>query len=154
MIALTARRGRVALRLTAERLGDDLAVTVSGGDRAHIGAVAVSPPRPARGGAPASGATTSVVALLGHREDELARKIAARLAAVTRGAVCVACGVHVDGIVAGEIRDVLELGDELTERLLARLATGGRGRAAQRASSSHHRRSQAPKRRKPRRSTA
>jgi hypothetical protein len=151
VIELSASRGRVALRLTAERLGDDLAVTLSGGDRPHVGAVAVSQPRPADGGA-----TTSVHAIVGHREDELARRIAARLAGAIRAVVCVACGIHVDRIRPREIEAVFRMSDDLAEQLLARLAVAPVGRPrrlAQRASSSHHRRSQAPKRRKPRRST-
>lgn len=150
MIQLSLTRGRVALRLTAERLGADLAVTLSGGHRAHIGAVAVGQPRLDEG------ATTSVLAVVGHREDELARVIATRLAAATRGVVCVACGIHVDRIRPEEIDDIRRMSDALTERLLQRLAPGAGAprRRRQRASSSHQRRSQAPKRRKPRRSTA
>lgn len=145
MIALRRARGRVALRLTAERLGADLAVTLSGGDRPHVGAVAVSQPRPDRG------ATTSVLALLGHREDELARELAARLAAATRGVVTVACGVHLDAIRPEEIEAVRALARALAAALERRLAGPAR---AQRASSSHQRRSHAPRRRRPSRSTA
>lgn len=144
MIALRRARGRVALRLTAERLGADLAVTLSGGDRPHVGAVAVSQPRPDRG------ATTSVLALLGHREDELARELAARLAAATRGVVTVACGVHLEAIRPEEIEVVRALARALAAALERRLAAPA---PSQRASSSHQRRSQAPKRRRPSRST-
>lgn len=113
MIALSASRGRVALRLTAVRLGADLAVTISGGERPHVGAVAVSQPRPS-----GDGATTSVIAIVGHREDEVARKVAARLAAATRGIVTVTCGIHVDAIRPEEIDDVRRMCDELAEQLL------------------------------------
>ncbi|GEJ56240.1 prenylated flavin chaperone LpdD [Anaeromyxobacter diazotrophicus] len=119
MIELALARGRVALRLTAVRLGADLAVTLSGGDRPHVGAVAVSQPRAD------AGATTSVLAILGHREDELARQIAARLAAATRGVVTVACGIHLDRITPAEIEEVRRVSEELALELLARLATAG-----------------------------
>ncbi len=125
MIELSRSRGRVALRLTAARLGADLAVTLSGGDRPHIGAVAVSQPRPSLRGGGETSATTSVIALLGHKEDELARQMAARVAAATGGTVCVACGIHLDAIGSAELEDVRALSDELATELLARLAAGG-----------------------------
>ena len=124
MIELFRARGRVALRLTAARLGPDLAVTLSGGDRPHIGAVAVSQPRPSLRGGGGTSATTSVIALLGHKEDELARQVAARVAVATAGTVCVACGIHLEAIAAAELEEVRVLADELATELLARLAAG------------------------------
>jgi gallate decarboxylase subunit D len=125
VIELSRSRGRIALRLTAVRLGADLTVTLSGGDRPHIGAVAVSQPRPSLQQGAGTSATTSVIALLGHKEDELARQVAARVAVVTTGVVCVACGIHVEAIGAAELEDVRVLADELASELLARLAAGG-----------------------------
>jgi hypothetical protein len=125
VIELSRSRGRIALRLTAARLGADLSVTLSGGDRPHIGAVAVSQARPSLHAGGGTSATTSVIALLGHKEDELARQVAARMAVATAGTVCVACGIHVDAIGVAELEDVRVLADELASELLARLAAGG-----------------------------
>jgi hypothetical protein len=47
-----------------------------------------------------------VIALLGHKEDALARRLAADLAARLGGVATVACGIHLDGITAEELRDV------------------------------------------------
>ena len=120
MIELAAERGRVRVRLRAHLLGADLWVALTGGDREHIGAVAVSQPRGAKRGR-AGGSTTSLIALLGHREDELARSMAARLASRLGVAACVTCGVHVDDIRPEEIRAVQDMAEELTGALLARL---------------------------------
>ncbi len=120
-IELSATRGRVGVWLRAQRMGEDLSVSIGGGDRPHIGAVAVSQPRPDRATTRGSGATTSLITVPHHREDELARRTAARLAAALGVTTCVACGVHVDGITRDEIRDVEELVDELTGALLQRL---------------------------------
>lgn len=119
LIELGAHRGRIRLTLRCLRMGNDLCVALSGGDREHIGAVALSEPRSENGGK--KGATTSVLTLRGHREDELARRIASHLSAHTGVAVCVACGIHVDAIQATELTDVLELSEELTRSLLERL---------------------------------
>jgi gallate decarboxylase subunit D len=125
VIELSRSLGRVAVRLTAARLGADLALTLSGGDRPHIGAVAVSQPRPSLLGGGGTSTTTSVIALLGHKEDELARQVAARVALATAGTVCVACGIHLDAISAAELEDVRALAEELAAELLVRLAEGG-----------------------------
>ena len=120
-IILTRERGRVALRMTCVALGRDLSVTLGGGDRAHIGAVAVSQARPSLQDGGGTSATTSVIALCGHKEDQLARSIAARMAASLDAVVCVACGIHLDQALASELQDVLDLAGELTGEAIARL---------------------------------
>ena len=115
-VTLTASRGRVALRMTCVAMGRDLNVSLSGGDLEHIGAVALGLPRPK-----GDGATTSVLAVLGHREDDLARSVANRLSARLGVAVCVACGIHVEGISRDELAAVLEMSTELADRLASQL---------------------------------
>jgi gallate decarboxylase subunit D len=120
-IVLTAARGRLALRMTCVPMGTDLCVALTGGDRAHLGAVALSQPRPSLGGDGAVSATTSVLALLGHKEDELARTLAAELATRHGGVVCFACGIHLDAITPEELAAVPDLARDLAEVLLHRL---------------------------------
>jgi hypothetical protein len=38
--------------------------------------------------------------------------------------VCVACGIHVDALLPGELSDVLAMTEELTQALLERLRDG------------------------------
>jgi hypothetical protein len=121
MISLEAHRGRISLQLVATRMGRDLCVALSGGDRAHIGAVALSQARPSLQGDGSVSATTSVLALTGHKEDELARALAARLAVSLDATVCVSCGIHVDGIQGEELQAVAALAEELTLELMERL---------------------------------
>jgi gallate decarboxylase subunit D len=120
-ITLMAARGRLKLRLVCVSMGDDLLLALTGGDREHVGAVALAQGRPSleAGGAPS--ATTSVLALLGHKEDDLARRLATRLANRIGSVVCLACGIHLDRITAEELASVENLAEELGEELLARL---------------------------------
>jgi hypothetical protein len=120
-LTLTRARGRMALCMTCVPMGRDLAVTLCGGDRAHIGAVAVSQARPSLEPGGATSATTSVIALLGHKEDDLARSLAARFAARLDAVVTVACGIHMDAIREGEFKDILEMSEELAAQALDRL---------------------------------
>lgn len=126
------RRGRIEVRLRALRMGHDLLVALDGGDRPHIGAVAVSQPRPeAAAGHPA----TSLIALLGHREEQLAQQTAARIARRCGIVATVACGIHHQAISRAEIETVLALAGELTEACIAWLDRGSRNAESERSSS-------------------
>jgi len=107
VIHLDAHRGRIHLRMTALFMGPDLCVTLSGGDRPHIGAVALGQ----------ASLPPTVLTLPKHRETELARSLAAQLSSRLATTVCVACGIHLDNILEEEIREVLEMSEELTRDL-------------------------------------
>jgi hypothetical protein len=74
MIEITDFRDRLVLTMSAISMGEDLCVALYGGDRPHIGAVAISQPRPSLADPAVASATTSVVAVLGHKEDMLAAR--------------------------------------------------------------------------------
>ncbi len=114
MRTLHLHRGRISLRLRTLRLGDDLSLTLTGGDKEHLGAVALAAPQPDRDGS----ATASVLTLPGHREDLLARRLALRLAATLGIAVSVACGIHIDAPTPRELQDVEAMADELATLFL------------------------------------
>jgi hypothetical protein len=105
---LSAEHGRVRLKLICLPMGRDLCVTLSGGDREHIGAIALGQ---------ADGTTESLL-VPKHREEELARKLAGRLARHAQVTVSVACGIHLEKIQPSEIADVLALADQLTDDLI------------------------------------
>lgn len=121
MIEITDFRDRVLLTLSAVPLGEDWCVALGGGDRPHVGAVAISQPRPSLADAALTSATTSVVAVLGHKEDELARAVAARMASVLGVVVTVSCGIHMDGATLETITTIRELALEMTENLIAEI---------------------------------
>ncbi len=117
--ATRTSQGRITVALQAIPMGEDLLVALHGGDRSHIGAVAVSQPRPSLLAGEPRSATTSVIALLGHKEDELARQLAQRIARETGATTSVACGIHLDGISSEEIGQVIQMAEEVTKRLIA-----------------------------------
>ncbi|MDR0465802.1 MAG: hypothetical protein LBH94_00420 [Deltaproteobacteria bacterium] len=82
------------LRLRCVRMGEDLCLILSGGEREHIGAVAVAQPHPSQADPGRTSATASVVALPGHKEDVLVRELALKVAGVLNVVTCVVCGVH------------------------------------------------------------
>ena len=93
MIKLTETIGRLTIRLEAQPIGSDWSVVVYGGDRPHIGAVALASPENG----------CSLICLPDHREGELAKELAATLANRVNAAVCVSCGIHLENITKDEI---------------------------------------------------
>lgn len=110
-----------AITIEALPMGDDLAIALAGGERPHIGAVAVAQPHPGLDDPARTSATASTIALVGHREDMLARGLANRIAAATGKVVALACGIHYDNLSAEEIDAVTSLAERLVDRLLLAL---------------------------------
>jgi gallate decarboxylase subunit D len=84
------------VEIRGQWVGKDLVVTIGGGTKAHVGAVAVAQPRPSLRGDGRISASASVITLLGHKEDELARWAALHLASQLNTTVAVTAGVHLD----------------------------------------------------------
>lgn len=123
MLILTESCGRVNLTLTADWLGHDLHVNLTGGEKPHIGAVALAQPRRSLCGMETS-ASCSVLTLCGHKEDELARHVALALATVLNTVVCVLCGIHLSAITPDEIREVQRLSDSMVQAVIPTLVDG------------------------------
>jgi hypothetical protein len=94
-------------------IGDDLSVAFYGGDRHHIGAVALGVPRASLDhNNKAGSASASVLCVVGHKEDQLARTAALSLAAQFQCVCCVMVGIHVDAATAediGRLQQVFDL---------------------------------------------
>ena len=89
------------LEAVAVRCGDDLTVVIGGGEKQHIGAVAVGVPRPSLKDKNIVSSSASVLCLTGHKEDLLARKAALELARMLGHTVTV--GLHIDNASAEAI---------------------------------------------------
>ena len=121
MFSASETSGRVSISVTAIFMGNDLNISLYGGDAPHIGAVALAQPRPSLQNAKQNSSTCSVLTITGHKEDELARALALDLSKKLEVTVCVACGIHLDKISPEEIGLVLAICDRLTAKLLTAL---------------------------------
>jgi len=113
--------GRHCVEATALLCGGDVVVTLQGGTRHHIGATAMAVPRPSLADPSRTSSSASVLCVVGHKEDELARDVALRLSAALARTVTVVAGLHVDAAASGDIRILLENCDHVVERLTASL---------------------------------
>ncbi len=84
--------------------GSDISICIGGGERYHIGAVALAVPRPSLKNPHQQSATTSVLTVCGHKEDDLVRRAAQRFATAFGCCVCVQAGLHIDDASPEEIQ--------------------------------------------------
>ena len=99
-------------------MGKDLIVSVVGGDTPHIGSVAVAIPRPSLKDASRISATVSIFNLVGHKDDEIARPMALKLARELNRRVVVVLGVHLRKATQDDIRKLLENAKVVSENLV------------------------------------
>lgn len=121
MYDLTAESGRIRIEIKAVEIGNDLCVIISGGDRPHIGSVTLSIPRDSLSNSKVKSATTSVLNLVGHKDDEAARFVSHALSSRLNKNVVVTCGIHIDNIKVEEIKTVLNLLKEMTDTLIEKI---------------------------------
>lgn len=116
--------GRYRLEANVRLIGEDLLVAVWGGEKPHIGAVAVAQPRPSlRPPHDEVSASASVICLLGHKEDDFAKSAAESLAAAMNRPVVVSAGMHWNQIDAGGIARVEESARQLIVLILQELTS-------------------------------
>ncbi len=100
-----------------------VSVNLLGGDDPHIGAVAVAIPRASRARPGQRSATTSVHALVGHKDDELARSMASDLARQLAITVVVTAGVHLRRARPSDIAVVVRNAKRAAAAIAARAQT-------------------------------
>ncbi|QTA93063.1 hypothetical protein [Desulfonema magnum] len=105
-------------------IGQDVLVAISGGEKPHIGAVSVAQPRPSLRDPEVTSATASVICLLGHKEDALAKSISEVLAAKLNTQVVVTAGIHWDNLTKEGIQTVVQNSRSLLDMILEKIITG------------------------------
>ena len=106
------------LEARVETVGEDVVVAVGGGERPHIGCVVLAQPYPTKGGDTEWSASCSVLTIPPHKEEPIAREVAAKLGATLGRVAVVTAGVHDDDIDAEGIATYLRLAEELAEKLV------------------------------------
>ncbi len=121
-VTAAAGIGRHEVHAGATLTGAGLVVILAGGEQPHVGAVGLGVPRPGLRDPELTSASSSVLTLTGHHDDELAKPLAEVIAAQTGQVAVVVVGVHVEGATAEDI-GLLRANTRLAaERLLERLA--------------------------------
>jgi len=102
--------------------GNDLHVSIMGGHAHHIGSVALSQNYPSLSNPEKVSASSSVITLCGHKEDQIARHIAETLSKHINGVVSVACGIHFNDANTQTIIDIRRITTELLNEFILDLS--------------------------------
>jgi hypothetical protein len=119
---INTNEGEYDISASVRRIGPDILVAIWGGEKPHIGAVAMAQPRPSLKDPEVTSATASVFAYVGHKEDELAKAAAEILAATLKTNVVVAAGIHWDNLTPEAIQRVIKNSEVLVEMILEKIA--------------------------------
>lgn len=117
--------GKYDIEAYVRAVGEDLLVAIWGGQRPHIGAIAIAQLRPSLTDPSLTSSTASVYCLLGHKEDELVKAVSEVLAATLNTSVVVTAGIHWDEITPQGIQRVMENSQILVEMILDRIGEHG-----------------------------
>lgn len=115
------------IRIHVLDTGAGLNVLIEGGDKAHIGAVAVAGPGlpvQSRMNAPEQENPVFCMAFPEHREDVVCRRWAEALSPAYEGPVVIAAGIHYDGVDKAQIGEILAALETELERVLCALKNG------------------------------
>ncbi|MDH8678087.1 hypothetical protein QE109_08005 [Fusibacter bizertensis] len=116
---MTVDKNKYEITLNKILCGKDLSVSIYGGDKPHIGAVAVAVPRESLSGDGSISSSASVICITGHKEDDLARKVALKISAAWNCVVSVTVGIHIEDATVSDFMEIERGVHELVDELLA-----------------------------------
>jgi len=122
MIKIIEGKNKYKVKLVAIRSGNELTVIISGGEKPHIGSIAISIPRPSLKDSNKVSASTSVFVLVGHKEDELSKQIAENITKVTEKVTVTILGLHIDKATAQDIEYLIQNTQKVVDKLIIKLA--------------------------------
>lgn len=109
------------LEAFVKAIGEDLLVAIWGGERHHIGAVAVAQPRPSLKNHRVRSATASVFCYVGHKDDVIAKEAAEKISSALNTNVTVTAGAHWENIDEAGVKDIMENSRQLVEMIIERI---------------------------------
>ncbi len=107
-----------SITVQAGRVGEDIHLLLFGGEKPHIGCVVMAIPRPSLLGNGMSGATSSVLNVLGHKDEGICRLLAEEVCKAQNRLTICAGGFHVDHLSIKQIEEVKRV---VKEEVLPRL---------------------------------
>jgi len=121
MIEIIEGKDKYEVKLTAVNSGKELTVIISGGEKPHIGAIAVSLPRPSLEDSNKASASTSVFTLVGHKEDEISKQIAENITKLTEKVTVTIVGLHIDKATPQDIKSLNRNTEKVVDKLREKL---------------------------------
>lgn len=121
MMEIIEGKDKYKVKLVAIKSGEDLTVIISGGEKPHIGAMAISIPRPSLKDLNKVSTSTSVFTLIGHKEDELSKQIAENITKITKKITVVIVGLHIEKATSKDIECLIQNTQKAVDKLRRKL---------------------------------
>lgn len=99
------------------KIGKDFNIVFSGGEREHIGCTVLSLPRPSLSDEKKLSATSSVINIIGHKDEYICRYIGESFAKKYNSVVVCSGGFHIDNISKKQIEELKNSVRELIEKI-------------------------------------
>lgn len=112
--------GRYRIDISAVNTGEGISVTLTGGEKPHIGGAVMCLPRKSITGQ-GDGFDTWVLPVPGHKDTEAAKEVAGILCRKTGEKVVVAAGIHINQASSDEIATLLRNSVDAAEQLANKL---------------------------------
>ncbi len=114
------------IHMLVTRTAQGVIVQMLGGDEPHIGATVISHPRPSLADQTLTSCNSIVIPELGHKEDELAKPLAEKIATTLNCPVVFVAGIHVHNACPATISRIIQSCQRLVDEFLASVKTGNR----------------------------
>jgi hypothetical protein len=89
------------VNLDSYEMGDDLVLMLKGGEKHHVGAIAMATPYK-------DTASTSIISAYGHKEGELAKPLAEKVSKNLKKTVVLIAGLHIDKATKEDIQKLID----------------------------------------------
>ena len=107
--------------LEAFFIGEDLVLHLYGGEKPHIGTVILAQPRLSLCNDGRMSATSSILNIVGHKDEYVCRKLAEKTAAELQTNVVCTGGIHIDDIAPAQIEQIIKGVDKLSAQLIQQI---------------------------------
>ena len=113
--------GRYQVMGVVNYCGRGVSFTIFGGEQPHIGSVVLSTPRPSLVNEKITSVTSSVLNVVGHKDEEVARFAAENAARRLNVVTVAAAGIHVEKAKPEELTILMKNATEVVDGLLSDL---------------------------------
>ena len=117
MISLESNVGRHRILLDSRKIGNDILVTIYGGDEYHIGGVAIAYPTKSHY-RDATTISVNTMTFPGHKDYLVANTAAERICKALSHPVVVSVGIHMNNASEDEIKQAVDAVDALVKKLI------------------------------------
>ncbi|KPU43147.1 hypothetical protein OXPF_33970 [Oxobacter pfennigii] len=111
-------QGNLILDCSAIRTSDGIIIYIGGGEKAHIGSTVISQPRLSLTGNGNVSCTTSVINILGHKDDAIAVPVSEAICRHFNETTVVTAGVHIDNAGPSDIEKFIRMRDEIILKII------------------------------------